>query len=107
VSVRFEEYFAEVAIQDSTTGLRGIFAAESGYRFSRKARLQLAYTALRPAVLRVVVEGRAGGETTTGRSHAIEPGTGVLPLGTFARGLYLLHAFISGSRVAVIPFASE
>ena len=107
VSARFEDYFDEVAIEDSATGQRGIFAAESGYRFSRKATLRFAYIALRPAALRIAVESRSGGESAGGWARTVEPGSGVLTLGTFTRDLYLLHAFVSGARVAVIPFASE
>jgi len=107
VAARFEEYFEELVLEDSATRQRGILEGESGYRFSRKARLQLAYVARRPGTLRVVVESRSGGESARSWSQAITTGSGTMVLGSFARDLYQLHAFVSRNRIAAIPFASE
>jgi hypothetical protein len=107
VSSRFEDYFAELALEDSATLQRGLFDHENGFRFSRKASLQLTYDARAAGSLRLLVESRSTGESAGGWRRDVTPGRGVVRLGTFERDLYLLHAFIAGSRIALIPFASE
>ena len=105
--IRFEDYFSELAIEDAGTGQRGLYSEESGYRFSRKARLQLAYVARRPTVLSIGVVKRATGELAGVWSKLVEPDAGVVSLGLFPRDLYVLQAYVSGVRIAQIPFASE
>lgn len=105
--IRFDDYFSELAIEDAGTGQRGLYSEESGYRFSRKARLQLAYVARRSAVLSIGVVKRATGELAGVWSKVVEAEPGVVPLGLFPRDLYVLQAYISGVRIAQIPFASE
>lgn len=106
--LRFEDYFAELAIEDAGTGQRGIYDVEQGYRFSRKARLQLAYVAHQASPLRVVVESRTTGEAAGVWNTGITAGSGILSLGTFPGDLYLLHVYISTHpRLASIPFAAE
>lgn len=106
-SVRFDDYFAELAIEDSATHQRGLYNELAGYRFSRKARLQVAYVARRPSVLGIAVLKRGTGEVAGVRSQAIASGSGTVPLGSFPRDYYILQAFVSEVRIAEIRFASE
>lgn len=107
VGARFEDYFTELALEDSATLQRGLYDDASGFRFSRKAKLQLTYVARQPNSLRVVVERRSTGESVGSWGQNVNAGNGAVQLGTFLRDLYTLHAFVSGSRIAVIPFAAE
>jgi hypothetical protein len=107
VGARLEEYFTELTLEDSGTLQRGLYDDSSGIRFSRKARLQLAYAARKPSSLRVVVESRSTGASVGSWGQDVTGGTGAVQLGTFLRDLYTLHAFVSGSRIVVIPFAAE
>ena len=106
-AIRYEDYFFELAIEDAGTGQRGLFNELIGYRFSRKARLQLAYVARRPAMLDVAVVRRDSGELAGVWSAAVTPDSGVVPLASFPRDFYVLQAFVSRVRIAEIRFASE
>src|SRR5512140_1337814 len=87
-AVRFEDYFAALAIEDAGTGQRGLFSDSMGYRFSRKARLQLAYVARRPALLGIAVVKRDNGELAGVWSRDVPADSGVVPLGLFPRDFY-------------------
>lgn len=102
-----EDWFAELAIEDADTGQRGLFDPQDGWRFSRKARLQLAWVARQSGPVRVVVESRTTGATAGAFNATVATGSGSVALGSFARDRYQLHVFVRGARVISIPFASE
>lgn len=102
-----EEWFAELAIEDADTGQRGLFDAQDGWRFSRKAKLRLAWVARQSGPVRVVVESRTTGATAGAFSATASTGSGTVELGSFPRDLYALHVIVRGARLASIPFASE
>ena len=102
-----EDWFAELAIEDADTGQRGLFDPQDGWRFSRKARLQLTYDARQSGPVRVVVESRTTGATAGAFNATVATGSGRVGLGSFARDRYQLHVYVRGARVSSIPFASE
>lgn len=105
--VRFEDYFSRLELLDRGTGLPGIHDDTRGFRFSRKATLQLSATAYRAASVRLVVRSRTSGGAHLGIARAVAPGENLLELGRFPGDLYELEVLVRETRVILIPFAAE
>ena len=106
-AVRFEDYFSRLELLDAGTGLPGLHDDGKGFRFSRKAALQVSATAHRAVTIRLVVRSRTSGQAHLGIAPTLAPGENLLELGRFPGDLYALEVLVHETRVKLIPFAAE
>lgn len=103
---KFTQHFTWMEIINEATGSTGEPDQEGGFQFSSSDELAITLDNIQEVSLRACVEERkGGGEIALDETQDLPSGSGVISLGSFEPGSYVVRVIVDGILVCNLPFS--